>query len=53
LKTLSNQYGQVVRKSDDEAADVVKLNYGWKYCPKHVWREHEQKAKTETETGNS
>ncbi len=36
MKTLINQYGDVCRLEEDEAAEAVRFNYGWTYCPKHI-----------------
>jgi hypothetical protein len=47
MKTLINQYGDLCRHTDEDAAEVVRLNYGWKYCPKHLWKGKMKDEKTE------
>jgi hypothetical protein len=33
---------RIRRVSDSQAIDMVD-NHGWKYCPKHEWKEQEKK----------
>ncbi len=47
MKTIVNQYGDCCRHTDEEAATVVALNYGWEYCRKQIWKDKMKHEKGE------
>jgi hypothetical protein len=42
MKTLINQYNDICRLSDDDAAEVIRMNYGWEYCEKAEWKKRQR-----------